>query len=84
MIKLIGLIAAVTLPLWNIPLIYRIQKRRSSADISMYWVFGVWTCALLMVPSALLSSDIVYKAFSIVNITLFTGVMVQVVRFRKT
>jgi uncharacterized protein with PQ loop repeat len=82
LIKIIGLIAGIILPLWNIPLIYRIQKRRSSEDISLYWVFGVWTCFLLMFPSALLSEDIVFKAFSVMNLFLFTAVMVQAVRFR--
>ena len=83
MIKIIGLIAGILLPLWNIPLIYRIQKRRSSEDISLYWVFGVWICFLLMFPSALLSVDIVYKSFSVMNLFLFTSVMVQTVRFRR-
>lgn len=82
MIKEIGLIAAVILPLWNIPLIWRMQRRRSSRDVSLYWAFGVWTCFMLMLPSAFLSSDIVYKTFSAMNIIFFTIVVIQVVRFR--
>lgn len=83
MIKIIGLIAAILLPLWNIPLIYRIEKRKSSQDISLYWAIGVWACLVLMFPSALVTADIVYKTFSIVNIVLFTIVVIEVVRFRK-
>ena len=83
MIKIIGLIAAVILPLWDIPLILRMEKRKSSDDISLYWAFGIWICFILMFPSALVSQDIVYKSFSIVNLILFTVVVIEVVRFRK-
>lgn len=82
MIRTIGLIAGIILPLWNIPLIVRIQRRRSSQDISLPWALGVFGCLVLMFPSALLSSDTVFKTFSIVNIVLFTAVVVQVLRFR--
>lgn len=83
MIKIIGLIAGILLPLWNIPLIWRMEKRKSSEDISLYWVFGVWICFALMFPSALVSADIVYKSFSIMNLLLFTCVVLQTVRFRR-
>jgi uncharacterized protein with PQ loop repeat len=82
MIEIIGLIAAVILPFWNIPLIVRIQKRRSCEDISLYWAFGVWVCLILMIPSGLMSSDIVFKVFTITNFVLFSVVVIQVVRFR--
>lgn len=82
-IKLIGLIAAIALPLWNIPLIIRIEKRKSSKDISVLWAVGVWVCILFMFPSAIVSTDVVYKTFSIINIILFTGVVIQTIRFRK-
>lgn len=82
MIRLIGLIAAIILPFWNIPLIVRIEKRKSSDDISLYWIFGVLVCFVLMFPAALISTDNVFKAFSIVNIILFTFVTVEVVRYR--
>ena len=81
-LKFVGLVAGVILPLWNIPLIVRIQRRKSSQDISLSWALGVFVCLLLMFPSALLSSDVVFKVFSIVNIILFTAVVVQVVRYR--
>jgi uncharacterized protein with PQ loop repeat len=83
MIQQIGLIAAVVLPLWNIPLIIRIFKRRSSGDISVAWAVGVWTCLLFMAPSGFVSEDIVWRVFNIVNLVLFSAVMVTVLIFRK-
>ena len=82
-VEQMGLAASVSLPLWNIPLIIKIVKRRSSADISLSWVMGVWVCSLLMLPSGLLSKDIVLKTFSVVNILFFTGVMIVAVKYRK-
>ena len=79
----IALIAAVVLPLWNIPLILRMVKRKSSEDISLYWVFGVWTCLFLMLPAGLSSSDIVWKTFNIVNIVLFSAVVFTALLYRK-
>lgn len=83
MIKIIGIIAAFILPFWNIPLIVRIEKRKSSDDISLFWAAGVWICFLFMLPSGLTSSDIVFKVFSIVNLILFTIVLIQTLRYRK-
>ena len=82
MIKFLGILGAVVMPLWNIPLIVRIQKRRSSRDLSLSWALGIWSCLLLMLPSGLVSADPVYRAFTIANIILFTVVVVQVLRFR--
>ena len=82
MIKFLGIFAAVTLPFWNIPLIRKISRRKSSKDFSLWWTFGVWTMFLLMLPSALVSQDPVFKIFSIMNILVFTGVVIQVVRYR--
>jgi len=81
-IETIGVIAAVVLPLWNIPLIVRIGRRKSSADVSLWWTLGVFTCLLLMLPAGLRSADPVFKIFSIVNIFLFGAVVVQVIRYR--
>ena len=83
MIKLIGLIAALVLPLWNIPLIVRIIQRKSSKDLSLWWTFGVWAALLLMLPSALISEDFVFKAFNVANIVIFTVVVAVVVRYRN-
>jgi hypothetical protein len=82
-VKYLGMLAAVGMPLWNIPLIARIVKRKSSQDISPIWAFGIWGCILLMLPSSLASSDPVLKVFGISNITLFSVVVVVVMRFRK-
>ena len=79
---MLGMIAAVVLPLWNIPLILRIRARRSSKDVSLWWAVGVWVCLVAMVPSGLASPDRVFRLFTIVNIVLFSGVMVYVVRYR--
>lgn len=81
--KTLAFIAAVILPFWNIPLLWRMEKRRSSADISCWWACGVETCLLLMFPAALNSTDIVYKTFSIINIIFFTAIVVEVMRFRS-
>lgn len=82
-IEQMGLAASIAMPLWNIPLIVKIIKRRSSKDISLSWVLGVWGCALLMAPAGFTSQDIVWRTFNIVNLILFTGVVIAVLRFRK-
>lgn len=79
----IALIAAIVLPLWNIPLIVRIVKRKSSKDISLYWALGVWVCFLLMAPDAFRSVDPVWRTFNIVNLILFSAVVVVVLVYRK-
>jgi uncharacterized protein with PQ loop repeat len=82
MLETLGMVAGIVLPFWNIPLIVRIQRRRSSEDLSLFWALGVWGCFALMLPAALTSPDKVFKVFSIVNIFFFTIVTFQVVRFR--
>lgn len=81
-IQKIALVASIILPLWNIPMIYRIIQRRSSQDVSLAWALGVWTCFALMFPAALASKDQVYKVFSIVNMFFFTAVVVTVLAYR--
>ena len=83
LLETIGLVAAVILPFWNIPLILRIRRRRSSADISLAWTMGVFLCLVLMLPAAFLSSDRVFKAFSAVNFVFFGAVVVYVMRYRS-
>ena len=80
--KTIALIAAIVLPLWNIPLIVRVIRRKSSSDMSISWALGVWICFLLMSPEAFRSPDIVWRAFNIMNLILFTAVVVVVLRYR--
>lgn len=79
----IGFVAAVVLPLWNIPLIIKIIKRKSSGDISLAWVIGVWVCVVLMAPSGFQSKDQVWRVFNVMNLVLFTAVFVTVLKYRK-
>ncbi len=82
-INAVGLIAAIVLPFWNIPLILRIIKRKSSQDISLWWALGVWICLVVMAPSGFTSSDIVWRTFNITNIILFTAVVAVTLWYRK-
>ena len=79
----LGAIASLVLPLFNIPLIVRIVKRKSSDDLSLIWVVGVWGCIVLMFPMTLVSPDPVFKLFGISNIILFTVVMIVAVKYHK-
>jgi uncharacterized protein with PQ loop repeat len=79
----LGLIAAVVLPLWNIPMIARIIKRKSSQDISLAWAIGVWVCFALMFPNGLKSPDVVWRTFNIINMVFFTSVVVVTLKYRK-
>ena len=82
-LETVSLVCAVVLPLWNIPLIARIIKRRSSADISMAWAIGIWVCIILMAPSGFQSRDIVWRVFNIVNLVMFSAVVFFVLKYRK-
>jgi uncharacterized protein with PQ loop repeat len=82
MIETLGMIAAIALPFWNIPLILKIRRRKSSKDFSLAWTFGVWSTLLAMLPSGLVSDDPVFKVFNIMNFAIFTAVVIQVVRHR--
>ena len=82
-IEKLGLIAAVVLPLWNIPMIVRIIKRKSSQDISVAWALGVWVCFVLMFPNGLKSPDLTWRAFNIVNMIFFTTVVFVTLKYRK-
>jgi len=83
LIDKIALIAGILLPLFNIPLIYKIIKRRSSADISLCWVLGVWFCIVLMAPSGFKSQDLVWRIFNYMNVVLFTVVLGVVLKYRQ-
>ena len=82
-LALLGFVAAIALPLTNIPLIVKLERRKSSRDLSLWWAGGVWTCLLLMLPSGLASSDPIFTVFTILNVVLFTGVLIQVIRYRS-
>ena len=79
--QILGVVSGVLMPLFNIPLILRIARRRSSEDISVAWVVGVWLCIVGMLPSSLQSSDVVLYAFGLVNVVFFTGVLIAVLYF---
>ncbi len=79
----IAFIAAIVLPFCNIPLIVRVIRRRSSKDISIFWVLGVWICFLLMAPEAFRSPDPVWRVFNIVNLIFFSAVVAVVLIYRK-
>ncbi len=80
--KTVGLVAAVVMPFWNIPLIVKIEQRRSSKDISLPWAVGVFVCIVFMLPSALISPDRIFQAFAVVNTMFFGAVVIQVLRYR--
>ena len=82
-IQKIGTWSAIALPLFNIPLIIRLWKRKSSEDFSLSWALGVWVCIVLMTPQALRSTDEAFRAFGIVNILFFSVVTFLVVKYRR-
>lgn len=82
LINSIGIVAAVVLPLFNIPLIFKIVQRKSSRDISLCWALGVWVCIVLMAPSGFTSEDVVWRTFNYMNIVLFTGVVFTTLKYR--
>lgn len=73
-IETVGLIASVILPFFNIPLIYRMIQRKSSADLSLIWVVGVFVCIVAVFPAAWRSPDSTFKIFETLNV-LFFGVV---------
>jgi|OM-RGC.v1.031707909 hypothetical protein len=79
----ISLIAAILLPFWNLPLIYRVIRRGTSSDISLWWAWGVWACMILMLPKGITSADIIFKAFTISNTVLFTIVLLVVMIYHN-
>ncbi len=82
MVETVGFLAAVIMPLFNIPLVMRMVKRKSSKDISLLWASGVWVCILGLVPAGWVSTDPILKIFTLVNMTLFSGVLACVIWFR--
>ena len=82
-ISTVGVIAAIVLPLFNIPLILKMIKRKSSNDLSLCWALGVWVCIILMAPSGFTSKDIVWKVFNIINLLAFSLVVIIILKYRK-
>ncbi|TMA08122.1 MAG: hypothetical protein E6J89_15450 [Deltaproteobacteria bacterium] len=84
MIQTLGLVSGIIMPFFNIPLIVRVIRRRSSADISLVWAVGAWICVMGILPSSLQSPDPVLLAFGVVNAIFFTGVFVSVLYFHPS
>ena len=82
-VQTIGFVASVVLPFWNIPLIIRIIQRKSSQDLSMSWLLGVWVCIILMTPAGFRSSDIMWRVFTFFNLVCFTAVVIVSLKYRK-
>ena len=81
MIK-IGAVASFILPFFNIPLILRLIRRKSADDLSLIWVMGVWICIILMTPTALSSSDAVFRTFGATNLIFFSFVVFFTLKYR--
>ena len=82
-IEKIGVVSAIGLPLFNIPLILRLIKRKSSNDFSLSWALGVWTCIVLMTPQALRSPDATFRAFGVSNLLFFSVVTFLILKYRR-
>lgn len=81
-IENIAIFSSVAMPLFNIPLIFRMVRRGSSQDLSLSWALGVWVCIILMTPQALNSPDIAFKTFGVVNLIFFSLVAFFVIKYR--
>jgi uncharacterized protein with PQ loop repeat len=84
MLETLGVVSGILMPFFNIPLILRIFRRRSSEDISLIWVIGAWFCVMGMLPQSLDSADPALRAFGIVNGILFSGVFATVLYFHPS
>ena len=82
-VEKIGVFSGTILPIFNIPLIARIVKRKSSDDLSLSWAIGVWVCIVLMTPQALKSNDLAFKMFGVSNIIFFSLVVFFVLKYRS-
>lgn len=82
-IEKVGMVASVSLPLFNIPLVLKIIQRKSSEDLSLSWAIGVWVCILFMTPQALRSNDAAFRAFGASNLLLFSAVVFFILKYRR-
>lgn len=78
----LGITAGFLLPFFNIPLIWKIRKHKSSKNISLVWAAGVWVCILGMLPQTILSPDWSYKIFGIVNFLFFSATFFFILHYR--
>ncbi|HOW59607.1 MAG TPA: hypothetical protein PLO78_07800 [Candidatus Omnitrophota bacterium] len=77
----IAIYAGAVMPLFNIPMILRIIKRKSSDDISLVWLLGVWTCILLMLPATFASKELSFRLFGYSNLIFFTAVVFVTIKY---
>jgi hypothetical protein len=82
-IERIGIISCVALPLFNIPLILRLLRRKSSKDFSLSWALGVWVCIIFMTPQSLRSTDAAFRVFGVFNVIFFSAVTFLIVKYRN-
>ncbi len=82
-IEKIGMVSAVSLPFFNIPLILRLVRRKQAEDFSLSWALGVWICIVLMTPQALRSADPTFRAFGAVNFVFFSVVVFFILKYRR-
>jgi len=79
----ISLVAGIALPFWNIPLIIRLIKRKSSNDISIWWAWGVFICLSAMLPHGLITEEVVLRWFTISNFLLFALTLLIILIYHK-
>lgn len=80
----IGMWAGIVLPLWDIPLIVRIIRRKSAADISLVWMWGLWGCSVLMAVSAFAANNNpTAVAFNISNIIALSVLLAVVLKYHR-
>ncbi len=83
-IERIGAAAAIALPLFNIPLIIHLIKRKNSSDLNLTWAVGVWVCIVLMTPQALRSPDMTFRVFGVANLLFFSVVFFLILKYRRS
>lgn len=81
--EMVGFWAGIMLPLWDIPLILRIIQRKSSQDISLLWIWGLWLTSVLMTPSAFMVGNKLAIGFNVVNVTMLTIVLIVVLKYQR-
>ena len=75
------MVSAIIMPLFNIPQILIVLRRKSSEGVSLIWVTGIELCILGILPSSLMSPDPILRAYGIVNTVFFTATFVVVLYY---
>ena len=83
MLDTIGEVTTSVLPLFNVPLILNIRKRKCSCDISLLWTAGIWGCSLVFMIVSLLSGGTLLKAIAVVNFVFFTATMLYILKYHQ-